>query len=54
MKNEQADAGQDDGTRLTRPNSQARTGTGNVIFLCPADDEQQDWQPYLVDSYSAM
>ena len=28
MENEQADAGRDGQTRLARPNSQARTGTG--------------------------
>ena len=29
---EQADAGRDRRTRLTRPNSQARTGTGKYSF----------------------
>ena len=29
---EQADAGRDDRTRLARPNSQARTGTGEYSF----------------------
>ena len=29
---EQADAGRDCGTRLARPNSQARTGTGGILF----------------------
>ena len=28
-------------------------GQGNVNFPCSADHEQ-DWQPYLVDSYSAI
>ena len=28
-------------------------GQGNVIFLCPADHEQ-DWQPHPVDPYSAI
>ena len=32
MENEQADAGRDGRTRLTRPNSQARTGTGKNDF----------------------
>ena len=32
MKNEQADAGRDGWTRLARPNSQARTGTGEYSF----------------------
>ena len=51
MENEQADAGRDDRTRLTRPHSQARTGTGKKQFACSADHEQ-DWQPYPVDLYS--
>ena len=50
---EQADAGRDGWTRLARPNSQARTGTGEYYFLCSADHEQ-DWQPYPVDPYSAI
>ena len=37
---------------LARPNSQARTGTGEYYFPCSADHEQ-DWQPYPVDPYSA-
>ena len=49
---EQADAGRDGWTRLARPNSQARTGTGEYFFPCSADHEQ-DWQPYPVDPYSA-
>ena len=53
MENERADAGQDVLTRLARPNSQARTGTGDVIFPCLADHEQ-NWQPYPVDPYYAM
>ena len=32
MENEQADAGRDGRTRLARPNSQARTGTGKYLF----------------------
>ena len=40
-------------TRLARPNSRARTGTGGYSFLCSADYEQ-DWQPYPVDQYSAI
>ena len=47
---EQADAGRDYRTRLTRPNFQARTGTGKKKS-CSADHEQ-DWQPYPVDPYS--
>ena len=52
---EQADAGRDYRTRFARPNSHARTGTGNMIpginFPCLADHEQ-DWQPNPVDPYS--
>ena len=48
---EQADAGWDCRNRLARPNSQARTRTGEYSFLCLADHEQ-DWQPYQVDPYS--
>ena len=40
-------------TRLARPDSQARTGTGGYYFPCSADHEQ-DWQPYPVDPYSAI
>ena len=50
---EQADAGRDGRTRLARPNSQARTGTGECYFPCSADHEQE-WQPYTVDPYSAI
>ena len=50
---EQADAGRDGRTRLARPKSQARTGTGEYYFPCSADHEQ-DWQPYPVDPYSAI
>ena len=42
---EEADAGRDCRTRLTRPNSQARTGQENIHFPCSADHEQ-DWLPY--------
>ena len=52
-KNEQVYAGRDGRTRLARPNSQARTGTGKYPFPCSADHEQ-DWQPHPVDPYSAM
>ena len=47
-EDEQADAGRDCRTRLARPNSQARTRTGNIHFPCSADYDQ-DWQPYPVD-----
>ena len=50
---EQADAGRDGWTHLARPNSQARTGTGEYYFPCSADHEQ-DWQPYPVGPYSAI
>ena len=49
VENEQADAGQDGRTRLARPNSQARTGTGKSSFSL-----FKDWQPYPVDPYSAI
>ena len=52
-RDEQADAGRDDWARLARPNSQARTGTGEYYFPCSADHEQ-DWQPDPVDPYSAI
>ena len=42
---EQADAGWDYQTRLTRPNSHARTGQGNIHLPCSAD-QVQDWQPF--------
>ena len=53
VENEQAVAGRDGRTRLARPNSQARTGTGKTHFRCSAGHEQ-DWQPYPVDPYSAI
>ena len=41
VENEQADAGRDSRTRLARPNSRARTGTGKKTFSsCSADHEQ--------------
>ena len=49
-EDEQADAGRDCRNRLARPNSQARTRTGEN-FPCSADHEQ-DGQPYQVDPYS--
>ena len=52
VKNEQADAGRDGRTHLARPNSQARTGTGEYCFSLFSLHEQ-DWQPYPVDPYSA-
>ena len=38
-EDEQADAGRDCRTRLARPNSQARTRTGNINFPCSAENE---------------
>ena len=40
VENEQADAGRDGRTRLARPNSQARTGTGKYAFPRSTDHEQ--------------
>ena len=41
VENEQADAGRESRTRLARPNSQARTGTGEIThFPCSPDHEQ--------------
>ena len=52
--NEQAYAGREGRTRVARPNSQARTGTGNIHFPCSADHEP-DWQPTCpADPYSAI
>ena len=48
VENEQNDAERDGRTRLARPNSQARTGQGNMYIPCSADHEQ-DWQPDPVD-----
>ena len=45
--------GRDGRTRLARANSQARTGTAKYSFPCLVDNEQ-DWQPYPVDPYSAI
>ena len=52
VKNERPGVGRDNHTCLARPNSQARTGTGNTHFPC-SGDHKQDWQPYSVDPYSA-
>ena len=48
---EQADARRDCQNRVARPNSQARTRTGNINFPCSADHEQ-NWQLYPGDPYS--
>ena len=40
---EQADAGRDGLTRLARPNSQARLGTGGYYFFLFSSDHEQDW-----------
>ena len=47
---EQAEAGQDGGTRHARSNSQARTGTEEYPFPCSAY-HVQDWQPYPIDPH---
>ena len=47
---EQADAGRDCPTCLTRPNLRRERGQGNIDFFCSADHEQ-DWQPYPFDPY---
>ena len=45
MENGRDDAGQDDRTRLARPNYQAREwGQGKNIFPC-AGDHEHDWRP---------
>ena len=54
MENEPADAG-----RTTEPVSRDQIlrrdrGQGNDHFPCLADHEEQDWQPYPVDQYSAI
>ena len=43
VENEWVGAGRDSRTRLARPDSQTRTGTGTHIVPCSADREQ-DWQ----------
>ena len=53
VENEQAGAEQKGRTCFARPNSQARTGQGNIHFPCSVDHEQ-DWQPYPVGPYSAV
>ena len=47
---EQADARRNCRTRPARPNSQARTRTGEYHFSCSAD-HVQDMHPYAVDPY---
>ena len=50
---EQDDAGRDFRTRLARPNFQAQTGTEKILFFpVQLTTNEQDWQPYPVDSYS--
>ena len=49
---EQADAGRDCRTRLTRSNFRhEERGQGDIHFSCSAD-QVQDWQPYPVEPYS--
>ena len=50
---EQADAGRDCRTCLRGQILRGERGPGNTHFPCSADHEQ-DWQPYPVDSYSAI
>ena len=47
------DAGQDGLTRLARPNSQARTVTGEKVFPVQLTTSRIGNHPYPVDSYSA-
>ena len=54
MGNEKADAGRDGRSRLARSNSQARTGTRKYSLFPRSADHEQNWQPYLVDLYSAI
>ena len=49
VKNERAEAGREGRTRLTRPNSQARTGTGKTHFPCSVE-YKLDWQPHWLMS----
>ena len=46
-------AGRDGRTRLARPNSQARTGTGKLSFFPVQLTTSRTGKPYLVDAYSA-
>ena len=52
---EQADAGRDGTAEPVSRDQILRhaRGQGNIHFPCSADHEQ-DWQPYPVDSYSAI
>ena len=45
VENKQTDAGRDGRTRLAKPNSQARAGTGEKKSHF-SDDHEQDCQPY--------
>ena len=46
VENNQADAGQDGRTRLARPNSRARAGTGEIfIFPVQVTTGKIGWQP---------
>ena len=47
------DAGRDGRTRLVRPNSQARTGTGKCSFPPVQLTTSRIGKPYSVDPYSA-
>ena len=51
---EQADGGRDGRTTVSRDQILGRErGQGNIHFPCAANNEQ-DWQPYTVDPYSAI
>ena len=49
-KNELAEAGREGRTRLTKPNSQARTGTGQKTHFPCSVDYKLDWQPHWLMS----
>ena len=54
MENERADAGRNGRTRLTRPNSQAQTGTGDINLKFSLLSRQQGGlAPYSIDTQSA-
>ena len=53
MDNEKNDAGRNGRTRLARPHSQARTGTGEITFFpVQLTTSRVDWQHYSVDPYA--
>ena len=54
LENGRTDAGRGGQTCLARPNSQARTKTGEFYFPDYSADREQDWQPFLGDAQSAI